>query len=147
MSNIKCRVSRLKNVELRRFPPINPQTRRKAFMTAQRTSVLAALGIFLMAATLSAQVQPPPAPWRGAGPTPCVGSDHGVIKCAPAPPVIAVRAGRLFDSKTGQMLTKQVVILDGERITSVGPEGQIKIPAGAQVIDLSQATVLPGLID
>jgi len=61
--------------------------------------------------------------------------------------VIAIRAGRLFDSKTGQMLTKQVVILSGERITEVGAEGQIKIPAGAQVIDLGQATVLPGLID
>jgi imidazolonepropionase-like amidohydrolase len=61
--------------------------------------------------------------------------------------VIAIRAGRLFDSKTGQMLTKQVVILSGERITEVGPQAQVKIPAGAQVIDLSQATVLPGLID
>ena len=58
-----------------------------------------------------------------------------------------MRAGRLFDSKAGRMLTKQVVLLQGERITEVGPEGQIKIPAGAQVIDLSQATVLPGLID
>src|SRR6202040_35754 len=52
-----------------------------------------------------------------------------------------------FDSKNGTMLTKQVVVLEGERITEVGPEGQVKIPAGAQVIDLSQATVLPGLID
>ena len=60
---------------------------------------------------------------------------------------IAVRAGRLFDSDTGQMLTKQVVLILGERITEVGPEAQVKIPAGAQVIDLSQATVLPGLID
>ena len=59
----------------------------------------------------------------------------------------AVRAGRLFDSKSGQMLTKQVIVLSGERITDIGPEGQVKIPAGAQVIDLSQATVLPGLID
>jgi imidazolonepropionase-like amidohydrolase len=100
-----------------------------------------------MAATVSAQVQPPPAPWRGAGPTPCVGSDGGVIKCAPPSQMIAVRAGRLFDSKTGQMLTKQVVVLEGERITSVGPEGQVKVPAGALVIDLSQATVLPGLVD
>jgi imidazolonepropionase-like amidohydrolase len=39
------------------------------------------------------------------------------------------------------------VVLTGERITDVGPEAQVKIPAGAQVIDLSQATVLPGLID
>src|SRR3989442_9114508 len=45
------------------------------------------------------------------------------------------------------MLTKQVVVLQGERIAEVGPEAQIKIPAGAQVIDLSQATVLPGMID
>src|ERR1700722_19751458 len=103
--------------------------------------------ILLAAATLWAQVQPPPAPWRGAGPTPCVGSDGGVFQCPPAPRVIAVRAGRMFNSKTGQMLTKQVVVLAGERITEVGPEGQVKIPAGAQVIDLSQATVLPGLID
>lgn len=58
-----------------------------------------------------------------------------------------MRAGRLFDSKTGRMLTRQVVVISGERITAVGPEAQVRIPAGAQVIDLSQATVLPGLID
>lgn len=45
------------------------------------------------------------------------------------------------------MLTKQVIVLAGERITEVGPEAQVKIPVGAQVIDLSQSTVLPGLID
>jgi imidazolonepropionase-like amidohydrolase len=44
-------------------------------------------------------------------------------------------------------LTRRVVLLSGERITDVGSEAEIKIPAGAQVIDLSQATVLPGLID
>jgi imidazolonepropionase-like amidohydrolase len=53
----------------------------------------------------------------------------------------------MFNSATGQMLTKQVVLISGERITEVGPEGQVKIPAGVRVIDLSQATVLPGLID
>ncbi len=45
------------------------------------------------------------------------------------------------------MLTKQVVVISGERVLEVGPEGQVKIPAGARVIDLSRATVLPGLID
>ena len=70
-----------------------------------------AIGMLLSATAVPAQVQPPPAPWRGAGPTPCVGSDGGVYQCPPAPRVIAVRAGRLFDSKTGQMLTKQVVLL------------------------------------
>lgn len=64
-----------------------------------------------------------------------------------APPVTAVRAGHLFDSKSGQLLTRQVVLLQGDRITDVGPEDQIKIPPGVPVIDLSQATVLPGLID
>ena len=69
-----------------------------------------------------------------------------------APPAVpsatvAVRAGRLFDSKSGQMLTKQVVLIQGERITDVGPEGRIAIPAGARVIDLSRATVMPGFID
>jgi len=45
------------------------------------------------------------------------------------------------------MLSNQVVLISGERITEVGPEKQIKIPAGTTVIDLSKATVLPGLID
>ena len=102
---------------------------------------------FVCPVVVWAQVQPPPAPWRGAGPTPCVGSDRGIFQCPSAARTIAIRAGRLFDSKTGQMLTRQVVILSGERITDVGSQAQVKIPAGAQVIDLGQATVLPGLID
>ena len=53
----------------------------------------------------------------------------------------------MFDSKTGQIRTKQVVLVLGERITEVGDEGRVRIPAGAPVIDLSRATVLPGLID
>src|SRR4249920_3406565 len=113
----------------------------------RRHSVLAVFGILLGAATLGAQLAPPPAPWRGAGPPPCVGPEGGFFQCPPAPRALAIRAGRLFDSKSGQMLTKQVIVLSGERITDVGPESQVKIPAGAQVIDLSQATVLPGLID
>src|SRR5580692_8226656 len=106
-----------------------------------------ALSTFFLAATCLAQVQPPPAPWRGAGPTPCMGPDGGFFQCPPAPRVVAVRAGRLFDSKTGQMLTQQVVLLSGDRISEVGPEGKVKIPGDARVIDLSRATVLPGLID
>src|SRR5579863_2229538 len=72
------------------------------------------------------------APWRGAGPTPCAGSDGGFFTCPPAPSIIAVRAGRLFDSKTGQMLTRQVILLNGDRITDVGPDGKVAIPAGAR---------------
>ena len=113
----------------------------------RRIFMLAASGFFLCAASLCAQGQAPSAPWRGAGPTPCVGSDGGVEQCPAAPRLIAIRAGHLFDSKNGQMLTSQVVLLLGERVTEVGPESQVKIPAEAQVIDLSHATVLPGLID
>jgi imidazolonepropionase-like amidohydrolase len=107
-----------------------------------------AFGLMTLAAALSAQGPAvPPAPWRGAGPTPCVGADGGIFQCPPAPRTVAVRAGRLFDSQTGQILTRQVVVLQGDRITEVGPESQVKIPAAADVIDLSNATVLPGLID
>jgi imidazolonepropionase-like amidohydrolase len=60
---------------------------------------------------------------------------------------MAVRAGHLFDSKTGRMLAGQVVIISGQRILEVGPDARTRIPAGARVIDLRQATVLPGLID
>ena len=112
-----------------------------------RILAFAAAILIVGSSASSAQVQPPPAPWRGAGPPPCVGSDGGVYKCAPAPRTLAIRAGRLFDSTTGQLLTRRVVIVTGDRITDVGAEGTVKIPAGVQVIDLSQATVLPGLID
>src|ERR1700688_403994 len=112
-----------------------------------KSLLAAACGILLSTTALCAQGQAPAAPWRGAGKTPCVGSDGGGEQCPTAPRVVAVRAGRMFDSKTGQMLTSQVVLLSGERITAVGPESQVKIPAGTQVIDLSRATVLPGLID
>jgi len=59
----------------------------------------------------------------------------------------AIRAGKLFDPRSGQMLANQVVLIQGERITSVGPAASVSIPAGTKVVDLSRATVLPGLID
>ena len=61
--------------------------------------------------------------------------------------VVAVRAGRLFDPKSGTNLANQVVLIRGDKITDVGPAASVKIPSGARVIDLSGATVLPGLID
>jgi len=64
---------------------------------------------------------------------------------APPDQVIAIKAGHLFDSKLGDMLTNQVVLIKGDRITDVGPN--LQIPQGAKVIDLSAVTVLPGMID
>src|SRR5271154_1189121 len=60
---------------------------------------------------------------------------------------VAIRAGRLFESKSGVMLKDQVVLIKGDRITAVGPADRVSIPQGMQVVDLSRATVLPGLID
>jgi imidazolonepropionase-like amidohydrolase len=66
---------------------------------------------------------------------------------APPPQGVAIRAGRLFDPKSGTNLTNQVIVVKGDRIIDVGPADKIQIPQGARVIDLSKATVLPGLID
>jgi imidazolonepropionase-like amidohydrolase len=66
-------------------------------------------------------------------------------QAAPAPKTVVIRAGRLLDVKTGKTLTNQTILIQGDKIASVGSEAQV--PAGAQVIDLPNATVLPGLID
>ena len=58
---------------------------------------------------------------------------------------VVVRVGHLLDVKTGKMLSNQTIVIQGDRIASVGSDAQV--PAGAQVVDLSNATVLPGLID
>jgi imidazolonepropionase-like amidohydrolase len=61
--------------------------------------------------------------------------------------VLAIRAGHLFDSKSGKLLDNQIVLVKDDKITAVGPSDAVQIPADAQVIDLSKSTVLPGLID
>jgi imidazolonepropionase-like amidohydrolase len=63
------------------------------------------------------------------------------------PRPVAIRAGRLLDGKSDQLLTNQLVLIQADRIVDVGSSDRVKIPAGAEVIDLSRATVLPGLID
>jgi len=98
-------------------------------------------------ATLFAQEGAPGAPWRGAGSAPCFGLDGGATQCAPSARTFAIRAGRLFDARAGRLLSDQVVVVEGERITAVGPAAQAKIPIGALVIDLGSATLLPGLVD
>ena len=65
----------------------------------------------------------------------------------PLPQGTAVRAGRLFDPKSGTNLSNYVILIQGDRIAEVGPAGSVKIPDGVRVIDLGRATVLPGLID
>ena len=107
----------------------------------------AALCAVLVSAGAFAQAGGPGQPWRGAGAQPCFGADGGATQCAPPAVKLAVRAGKLFDSNSGSLLADEVVLVDGERITDVGPAAKVRIPAGVRVIDLSRATVLPGLID
>lgn len=64
-----------------------------------------------------------------------------------APKVTYILAGRLFDSTSDDVRENVVIVVEGERIKNVGSPAQIKIPSGAAVIDLSNMTVLPGLID
>jgi imidazolonepropionase-like amidohydrolase len=61
--------------------------------------------------------------------------------------VVVIHAGQLFDGKSDQLVSNQVIVIQGERIAEVGPAGSVKIPAGAQEIDLGTGTVLPGLIE
>jgi imidazolonepropionase-like amidohydrolase len=85
--------------------------------------------------------------WRIAVRTILVIMVIALVLGAQTPQVIAVRAGRLFDPKLDHLLTNQIVLIQGEWITEEGAADSIQIPAGAHVIDLTHATVLPGLID
>ena len=66
-------------------------------------------------------------------------------------PVTVIRAGVLIDGVSGSARRDQVITIRGNMITDVADAGSAgvpsNLPAGATFIDLSQATVLPGLID
>ena len=60
---------------------------------------------------------------------------------------IAIRAGRLFDGKADDLRKQQVILIEGTRIKQVGAAGEVQIPPGTDVLDLSNAVLLPGLIE
>jgi len=65
---------------------------------------------------------------------------------ASAPPTVtAIKAAHMLDVRSGALVDNAVVLVSGERITAAG--SQLAIPAGAQIIDLGNKTLLPGLID
>ena len=69
----------------------------------------------------------------------------GAQTSAPASPTpVVVRAARMLDLSSGQMLRDVRVIVTGDRITAVNPAS---VPAGATVMDLGDVTLLPGFID
>jgi imidazolonepropionase-like amidohydrolase len=65
---------------------------------------------------------------------------------APDKPTLVIRAGKLFDPESGRLLDRPVIAVEGNRIASVG-SGDVPLPPKARVIDLGDATVLPGFID
>jgi imidazolonepropionase-like amidohydrolase len=60
---------------------------------------------------------------------------------------VAIRAGRMFDGKSDDLKSQQVILIEGTRIVQVGSASDVHIPPGTDVLDLTNATVLPGLID
>lgn len=59
--------------------------------------------------------------------------------------VTAIRAGKLVDPATGNVAANQIILVEGTDIKTVG--GDVQIPAGAKIVDLSKQTVLPGMMD
>jgi imidazolonepropionase-like amidohydrolase len=69
---------------------------------------------------------------------------QGVVRAA-APARQAVRAAQMLDMRTGTLIQNAVILIEGDRISAVGPN--ISVPGDATVLDLQNVTVLPGLID
>src|SRR5438046_2060170 len=68
-----------------------------------------------------------------------------VVAAQPAAPIVVIKAARLIDGTGSAPLTPATLVIRGERIDAVG--SAIPTPAGAHVVDLGGATLLPGLID
>ena len=60
---------------------------------------------------------------------------------------LVIRNGNLFDSEAATIRTGMTVVVEGERITAVGANGSVPIPAGATILDATGKTILPGLWD
>ncbi|HTR03555.1 MAG TPA: amidohydrolase family protein [Thermoanaerobaculia bacterium] len=74
-----------------------------------------------------------------------LGASAALAAAPPPAPLVAVKTGRLIDTKSGTVVPAAVIVVEGGRVKAVGPS--VAIPAGATVIDLSGLTVLPGLFD
>jgi imidazolonepropionase-like amidohydrolase len=101
------------------------------------------LAVLCAAASLAALVEWQASAQESSG----AGDGTGAVGRYLAPPsqIVAIRAGRLFDSRNGRLEAGQVILVRGDRIAEVGAD--VRIPRDARVIDLTSATVLPGMID
>ncbi|MBS0663195.1 MAG: amidohydrolase family protein [Verrucomicrobia bacterium] len=69
------------------------------------------------------------------------------LLAVPAPRQVALVGGRLIDGWGGAPVSHSVILIDGERITAVGTQESLPVPAGYEVISTSGMSVLPGLWD
>jgi imidazolonepropionase-like amidohydrolase len=65
----------------------------------------------------------------------------------PSPRRVVVHAGHVLDVKTGNTLNDQVIVIEGDKIVSIGAAASAKADLNAETVNLPNATVLPGLID
>lgn len=61
--------------------------------------------------------------------------------------MLAIKAGTLIDGKGGDPIQNAVLLVEDDKIIAAGPDGVVKIPDGAQIVDAADRTVMPGLID
>src|SRR5258708_33343649 len=71
----------------------------------------------------------------------------GQIKAQSPAAVTLIKAGRLLDPRTGNVLSPAAVLIEGNKIKEVGAPAKVQAPPGAKIVDLGKATLLPGLID
>jgi imidazolonepropionase-like amidohydrolase len=64
-----------------------------------------------------------------------------------APKRTVVHPGRLLNVRTGELRANQAIVIEGDKIVQIAPASEVKAVAGDTVIDLPEATLLPGLID
>jgi imidazolonepropionase-like amidohydrolase len=70
-----------------------------------------------------------------------------LMQAQAAPSRIVIRAGHVLDVKSGKLLADQAIVIEGDKIVSLGPASALQALAGATTINLPNSTVLPGLID
>jgi imidazolonepropionase-like amidohydrolase len=77
----------------------------------------------------------------------CLALSHAAAGAAELPVETYVHAGKLLDVRSGKVLSDQMIVIRGERIERIAASSEVKVAAGAAIVDLTGKTVLPGLID
>src|SRR6201996_4445969 len=102
-------------------------------------------GLSLVAATIAMLTAIECVPSAQGAPGPTSASEDKAATMPKAPG--AVKCGKLLDVRSGKLLADQVIVFDAAGVvTGVGPAGSPLAPGGATIVDLSNATCLPGLI-